>query len=64
MTILAANSYAFAAAAVVFRASPDVCANLIAANGSPRRPSVTARADRVTRDEIAALFAADLYARA
>lgn len=64
MTILAANSHAFAAANMFFRASPEVCANLIAANGAPRRPVIASRTDRVTRDEIAALFASDLYARA
>ncbi|QYK41636.1 MAG: hypothetical protein KF887_00365 [Paracoccaceae bacterium] len=60
MTIAAACRPAFPSA---FRASPEFCATLTAANAAPRRPSGAARrTDRVTRDEIAALFAADLYA--
>lgn len=54
---------AFLAAVMAFRASPEFCANLSAANGSPRHPAdVARRAQRVTRTEIAALFSAELYA--
>ncbi|MFN4157336.1 MAG: hypothetical protein ACK4GO_02885 [Gemmobacter sp.] len=70
MTTLAIFRPAPASAAVfAFRAGPAFCASLVAANSAPRRPTGPARRaegrpDRVTRSEIAALFADDLYATA
>ncbi|HMO08489.1 MAG TPA: hypothetical protein PKD10_12710 [Paracoccaceae bacterium] len=56
---------ALAAGAVPFRAGPSFCAMLVPANGAPRRPAPAAGPRKpVTRDEIAALFAHDLYAAA
>lgn len=56
-----------AAAVLPFRAGPAFCATLVAANGAPRRPGPSTRPSTsprpiVTRAEIAALFALDLYA--